>query len=156
MRPCSQPEREAGRYPDPGRQGFTITQLIARTGPRRFFLNFAPRVMPLSDLAATALVQNGSRVIYRLLLAAPRQGGGSAQYQAWLESQIKAQAIKGVRIESLESGSPQMQSTWNAPTVSCRWSACCRPCWRPWPWPWRRAASCCATSMPAPCCAAWA
>ena len=97
-----------------GDKAFTVTQLIASEPDRgASFLNFAPRVMlPLSDLAATALVQNGSRVSYRLLLSAPpAKAADLAQYQAWLESQIKAQSIKGVRIESLESGSPQMQST---------------------------------------------
>ncbi|MCC7598115.1 FtsX-like permease family protein [Janthinobacterium sp. FW305-129] len=97
-----------------GDKAFTVTQLIASEPDRgASFLNFAPRVMlPLSDLAATALVQNGSRVSYRLLLSAPpAKAAELAQYQAWLESQIKAQSIKGVRIESLESGSPQMQST---------------------------------------------
>ncbi|WP_035821451.1 ABC transporter permease [Janthinobacterium sp. RA13] len=97
-----------------GDKAFTVTQLIASEPDRgASFLNFAPRVMlPLGDLAATALVQNGSRVSYRLLLSAPpAKAAELAQYQAWLEGQIKTQAIKGVRIESLESGSPQMQST---------------------------------------------
>ena len=97
-----------------GDKAFTVTQLIASEPDRgASFLNFAPRVMlPLGDLAATALVQNGSRVSYRLLLSAPpAKAAELAQYQARLESQIKTQAIKGVRIESLESGSPQMQST---------------------------------------------
>ncbi len=97
-----------------GDKAFTVTQLIAAEPDRgASFLNFAPRVMlPLSDLAATALVQNGSRVSYRLLLSAPpAKAAELAQYQAWLENQIKTQAIKGVRVESLESGSPQMQST---------------------------------------------
>src|SRR5471032_63453 len=97
-----------------GDKNFTVTQLIAAEPDRgASFLNFAPRVMlPLGDLAATALVQDGSRVSYRLLLSAPQNKATDiAVYQSWLEGQIKQQAIKGVRIESLESGSPQMQST---------------------------------------------
>src|SRR5476649_1984373 len=97
-----------------GDKNFTVTQLIAAEPDRgASFLNFAPRVMlPLGDLAATALVQDGSRVSYRLLLSAPQNKAADiAAYQSWLEAQIKQQAIKGVRIESLESGSPQMQST---------------------------------------------
>ncbi|MBB5367540.1 MULTISPECIES: ABC transporter permease [unclassified Janthinobacterium] len=97
-----------------GDKNFTVTQLIAAEPDRgASFLNFAPRVMlPLGDLAATALVQDGSRVSYRLLLSAPQNKATDiAAYQSWLEGQIKQQAIKGVRIESLESGSPQMQST---------------------------------------------
>ncbi|MET3130502.1 putative ABC transport system permease protein [Oxalobacteraceae bacterium GrIS 1.11] len=98
-----------------GEQTFTIAQLIAAEPDRgASFLNFAPRVMlPLAQLTATGLVQNGSRVSYRLLLAtAPGAPPGAvAAYQAWLQAQIKAGAVKGVRIESLESGRPEMQAT---------------------------------------------
>ncbi len=98
-----------------GEKRFTIAQLIASEPDRgAAFLNFAPRVMlPLSELAATGLVQNGSRLTYRLLLAAPSVGqdGAVAGYQRWLEAQIKDGAVKGVRIDSLESGRPEMQST---------------------------------------------
>ncbi|KAB8043537.1 ABC transporter permease [Janthinobacterium aquaticum] len=97
-----------------GDKAFTVTQLIASEPDRgASFLNFAPRVMlPLSDLPATALVQDGSRVSYRLLLSAPpARAGEIASFQGWVEQQISTQNIKGVRVESLESGSPQMQST---------------------------------------------
>ena len=97
-----------------GDKRFTVTQLIASEPDRgASFLNFAPRVMlPLADLAATALVQTGSRVSYRLLLSAPAgKSADIAAYQAWVEQQISKQAIKGVRVESIESGNPQMQST---------------------------------------------
>ncbi len=97
-----------------GEKRFTVTQLIASEPDRgASFLNFAPRVMlPLGDLAATALVQDGSRVSYRLLLSAPAsQAKEIASYQAWVEKQISEQSIKGVRVESIESGNPQMQST---------------------------------------------
>jgi putative ABC transport system permease protein len=96
-----------------GDKQFRITQLIA-TEPDRgaSFLNFAPRVMlPLADLAATALVQDGSRVSYRLLLSAPNGTRTVSEFQTWLQAQIAAKNIKGVRIESLESGRPEMQST---------------------------------------------
>ncbi|MDC8759359.1 ABC transporter permease [Janthinobacterium fluminis] len=98
-----------------GERRFTIAQLIASEPDRgAAFLNFAPRVMlPLSELDATGLVQTGSRVTYRLLLAAPAQGGEGAvaAYRRWLEAHIKSAAVKGVRIDSLESGRPEMQST---------------------------------------------
>ena len=97
-----------------GDKSFTVTQLIASEPDRgASFLNFAPRVMlPLADLAATALVQDGSRVSYRLLLSAPAgKSAEIASYQAWVEKQISQQTIKGVRVESIESGNPQMQST---------------------------------------------
>ena len=97
-----------------GDKSFTVTQLIASEPDRgASFLNFAPRVMlPLADLAATALVQDGSRVSYRLLLSAPAgKSAEIASYQTWVEKQISQQTIKGVRVESIESGNPQMQST---------------------------------------------
>jgi putative ABC transport system permease protein len=98
-----------------GEREFTIARLIASEPDRgATFLNFAPRVMlPLEQLASTGLVQDGSRLSYRLLLAAaPGQPDDAvAAYQGWLEKRIEAGAIKGVRIESLETGRPEMQST---------------------------------------------
>ena len=98
-----------------GDKHFKIAQLIASEPDRgASFLNFAPRVMlPLADLEATALVQNGSRVSYRLMLAAPpnAQSAAVSAYQTWLEAKLKADGVKGVRVESLESGRPEMRST---------------------------------------------
>jgi putative ABC transport system permease protein len=55
-----------------GDKAFTITQLIAAEPDRGALPELrSARDAALSDLAATALVQNGSRVIYRLLLSAP-------------------------------------------------------------------------------------
>jgi putative ABC transport system permease protein len=74
------------------------------------FMNFAPRVMlRMSDLAATNLVQNGSRVTYRLLVAG--KPANVEAFQRWMQSSIESENIKGVRIESLESGRPEMRST---------------------------------------------
>jgi putative ABC transport system permease protein len=99
-----------------GDKTFRITEFIAVEPDRgAAFLSFAPRVMlSLGDLAATALVQDGSRVTYRLLLAAgpgPDQGTAVADFQAWIEAQIKQNNVKGVRLDSLETGRPEMQST---------------------------------------------
>ncbi|UGQ45258.1 ABC transporter permease [Massilia endophytica] len=98
-----------------GEKVFRVAQLIA-TEPDRGtgFLNFAPRVMlPLSDLPATKLVQDGSRVSYRLLLAAPApsDAGALRAYGEWLRETIKRGNIKGVRIDSLEDGRPEMRAT---------------------------------------------
>lgn len=94
---------------------FKIAQLIAAEPDRgTSFLNFSPRVMlPLANLESTGLIQFGSRVSYRLLLAAPSNEARSdvASYKLWLEEQIKAANIKGVEIESLESGRPEMSAT---------------------------------------------
>ena len=64
------------------------------------FINFAPRVMlSMADLASTNLIQDGSRVTYRLLLSgAARQ---IQDFQKWVESDISRENLKGVRIEGL-------------------------------------------------------
>ena len=78
-------------------------------------MSFAPRVMIASeDLAATKLVQPASRVTYRLAVAsaveAGRAGEQAAQrYLNWAQEQAKG--LHGVRIESLESGRPEMRQT---------------------------------------------
>jgi putative ABC transport system permease protein len=98
-----------------GDRGFTVARLIASEPDRGAgFLNFAPRVMlALSDLDATHLIQPGSRVSYRLLVAAPTpaQADVAAAYGQWLQQQIQARNVKGVRIESLETGRPEMRAT---------------------------------------------
>ena len=98
-----------------GDKDFTITQLIASEPDRgASFANFAPRVMlSTADLAATGLIDNGSRVTYRLQVAAPtsRALPAVAAYEAWLKERIEAGAIKGVRVESLENGRPEMRAT---------------------------------------------
>jgi putative ABC transport system permease protein len=77
------------------------------------FLSFAPRVMLNdADLAATGLIQPASRVTYRLAVASP--GGRDAdvrRFVQWAEETIESQHLRGVRIESLESGRPEMRQT---------------------------------------------
>jgi putative ABC transport system permease protein len=74
------------------------------------FMNFAPRVMlHMSDLAATNLIQAGSRVTYRLLVAG--QPAAVEPYRQWVESRIERDPVQGIRIESLESGRPEMRAT---------------------------------------------
>ncbi|MES2932866.1 MAG: FtsX-like permease family protein [Pseudomonadota bacterium] len=94
-----------------GDKQFTVAKVIV-TEPDRgaAFMNFAPRVMlSETDLAATALIQNGSRVTYRLLVAgAPDQ---AEAFQKWLQAKIDAGNFKGVRLESLETGRPEMRDT---------------------------------------------
>ena len=97
-----------------GERSFKVARLIAVEPDRgASFMNFAPRVMlPLADLAATALVQPGARVTYRLLLAAPPGRADQVQaYEDWLKERIKTGGTKGVRIDSLEAGRPEMRST---------------------------------------------
>ena len=74
------------------------------------FLNFAPRVMiNAADLAATRLVQPASRVGYRFAVAGP--DAQVAQFAAWADAEAKKPEVRGVRVESLESGRPEMKQT---------------------------------------------
>ncbi|WP_374005953.1 ABC transporter permease [Delftia lacustris] len=78
------------------------------------FMNFAPRVMITSaDLAATGLVQPASRITYRLAVAGAGDGSEAAvqRYRVWAEQQAKAPGVHGVRVESLDSGRPEMRQT---------------------------------------------
>ncbi|WP_348752666.1 FtsX-like permease family protein [uncultured Aquincola sp.] len=77
------------------------------------FISFAPRVMlAMADLPATGLIQPASRVTYRLAVAAP--GNSLAEvgrYVNEVKQRIERDALRGVDVESLESGSPQMRRT---------------------------------------------
>ena len=77
------------------------------------FLNFAPRIMlNAADLPATGLVQPASRVTYRLAVAAPAgKEAAVRRYTDWAGGVIKSQGLRGVRVESLESGRPEMRQT---------------------------------------------
>jgi putative ABC transport system permease protein len=78
------------------------------------FLSFAPRVlMNEADLPATGLIQPASRVTYRLAVAAPDGTGDAAvdRFVQWADAQVKAGAPRGVRIESLANGRPEMRQT---------------------------------------------
>ncbi|HEY1092790.1 MAG TPA: FtsX-like permease family protein, partial [Burkholderiaceae bacterium] len=77
------------------------------------FMSFAPRVlMAEADLAATGLVQPASRITYRLALgAAPKQSAALREFIKRTEGLVKDQQFRGVRIESLESGRPEMRQT---------------------------------------------
>ena len=74
------------------------------------FLNFAPRVMLNdADLPGTGLIQPASRVTYRMAVAGA--DARVAAFVAWAESHIKSQALRGMRVESLETGRPEMRQT---------------------------------------------
>jgi putative ABC transport system permease protein len=77
------------------------------------FLSFAPRAMlNADDLAATGLVQPASRVTYRLMLVAPPGGeAGLREFSRWAQAQLDSGTLRGVRIESLEGGRPEMRQT---------------------------------------------
>jgi putative ABC transport system permease protein len=98
-----------------GDKTFVVAQLIASEPDRGpSFANFAPRVMlALADLNATGLLENGARVTYRLQLAAPSNNDMArvGAFETWVKARIEAGAIKGVRVESLENGRPEMRAT---------------------------------------------
>ncbi|MDG5977485.1 hypothetical protein H010_19672 [Hydrogenophaga taeniospiralis CCUG 15921] len=74
------------------------------------FMSFAPRVMiNAADLPATGLVQPASRLTYRLAVA----GGDPAvkRFVDWAKAQIEQPGVRGLRLESLEGGRPEMQRT---------------------------------------------
>ena len=97
-----------------GDSALQIAQIIALEPDRGTgFMSFAPRVMlNQADLAATGLIQPASRVGYRLALAAPAgREAALRDYVAWAEERIKAVPLRGVRVESLQSGRPEMRQT---------------------------------------------
>ncbi len=77
------------------------------------FASFAPRVMlNVADLAATGLVQPASRVTYRLAVAADTvRDAKVAEFVSWAEAELKAKSLRGIRIESLATGRPEMRQT---------------------------------------------
>ncbi len=78
------------------------------------FLSFAPRVLfHEADLAATALIQPASRVTYRFAVAADGRTAAAdvRRFVTWAQQQVDTQRLRAVRIESLESGRPEMQLT---------------------------------------------
>jgi putative ABC transport system permease protein len=77
------------------------------------FASFAPRVMlNAADLAATGLVQPASRISYRLAVAADAgKDARVAEFVDWAEAEIKAKGLRGLRIESLATGRPEMRQT---------------------------------------------
>lgn len=97
-----------------GDSALQIAQIIALEPDRGTgFMSFAPRVLlNQADLQATGLIQPASRVNYRLALAAPAgREAALRDYVAWAEDRIKAVPLRGVRVESLQSGRPEMRQT---------------------------------------------
>ncbi len=104
-----------------GEQRLRITRLVVQEPDRGTgFLGFSPRVlMNDADLAATGLVQPASRVTWRLMVAAPGNRGGAdtgvREFLRWADAEVgRGQAdntLRGVRVESLQSGRPEMQQT---------------------------------------------
>jgi putative ABC transport system permease protein len=74
------------------------------------FMNFAPRMlMNSADLDATALIQPASRVTWRYAVVGPDVA--AKNFLAWAEAESKKPEVRGVRVESLEAGRPEMRQT---------------------------------------------
>jgi putative ABC transport system permease protein len=88
-------------------------ELILESDRGSGFTNFAPRVMiHEADLPATGLIQPASRVRYRLAMALPKDDPqGARQLAAKLEDAVALRGFRGVQIESLASGRPEMRQT---------------------------------------------
>ncbi|MBK7613685.1 MAG: FtsX-like permease family protein [Burkholderiales bacterium] len=97
-----------------GDASLKISRLIVLEPDRgNGFSSFAPRVMlNQADLDATGLVQPASRVSYRLAAAAPLGREAAAQgFARWAQAAMSAGEIKGMRVETLETGRPEMRQT---------------------------------------------
>ncbi|HEY3048836.1 MAG TPA: FtsX-like permease family protein [Polaromonas sp.] len=98
-----------------GDASFKLARVIVQEPDRGAgFISFSPRVMVnQADVAATGLIQPASRTSYRLAVAGDDKAVSA--YVRWATDEIKKPAaesgIRGVRLESLESGSPEMRQT---------------------------------------------
>lgn len=100
-----------------GDASFKITRIITQEPDRGAgFISFSPRAMVNEqDVAATNLIQPASRTNYRFAVAGDDKA--VAAYIKWAALEIKKpfdqSGVRGVRLESLESGSPEMRQTLN-------------------------------------------
>ncbi|HNE60234.1 MAG TPA: FtsX-like permease family protein [Ottowia sp.] len=94
-----------------GDSALRITELIALEPDRGTgFMSFAPRVlMNAADLPATGLVQPASRITWRLALAGPEPA--VQRYRAWAEAELARPGMAGLRLETLDTGRPEMRTT---------------------------------------------
>ena len=94
-----------------GERELRIAALIEREPDRGAgFMNFAPRVMlHVDDLASTGLLQPASRVTWRMAVAGP--DAAAEAFVRWARSEVERPEVRGVQIESLEGGRPEMRQT---------------------------------------------
>ncbi len=94
-----------------GDASLRITKIIVNEPDRGAgFMNFAPRVMiNRADIDATRLIQPASRLTYRMAVA-----GEEARIKAfvvWALEEVKNPQVRGVRVESLQGGRPELGQT---------------------------------------------
>ena len=94
-----------------GDSSFTIARVIVVEPDRGAgFMSFAPRVMiNNADLPATGLVQPASRLNYRLAVVGDE--ARVARFNQWAQAEVEKPGVRGIRLESLEGGRPEMQQT---------------------------------------------
>ena len=74
------------------------------------FMNFAPRIMINQvDVQATGLIQPASRLTYRLAVAGEEQAVQG--FVDWAQAQVVARTVRGIRIEALQGGRPELSTT---------------------------------------------
>ena len=96
-----------------GDKSFQISALIDREPDRGAgFMNFAPRVMiHQSDVKATGLIQPASRVSYRMAVAGEESQTQVQKFINWAREEVARPEVRGIQIESMESGRPEMRQT---------------------------------------------
>ncbi|UJP05200.1 MAG: FtsX-like permease family protein [Nitrosomonas sp.] len=122
-------EREAGKIPQPGTLWIDekiMTRLELKSGDRVDvgaaqlevaelvmkepdhsvgFINLGPRaMMNAADLEKTALIQEGSRISYQLLIAGDEKN--VQQYRDWVKSRL----VRGQRIEGIRDARPEIKA----------------------------------------------
>ncbi|MFM2112581.1 MAG: hypothetical protein RLZZ271_1241, partial [Pseudomonadota bacterium] len=98
-----------------GNASLRIAAVIANEPDRGAgFMNFAPRVlMNESDLPSTQLVQPASRITWRFAVTgdAPKVKRFREHVEKRLTTESTLADMRGLRVESLESGRPEMRQT---------------------------------------------
>ena len=96
-----------------GDKSFQISALIDREPDRGAgFMNFAPRVMlNQSDIQATGLIQPASRLSYRMAVAGDESQNNVQKFITWAREEVAKPEVRGVQVESMESGRPEMRQT---------------------------------------------
>ncbi|MGK6309546.1 ABC transporter permease [Variovorax sp. DT-64] len=94
-----------------GDAGLRIARVITLEPDRGAgFMSFAPRVMlNKADVPRTGLVQPASRVSYRFAVAGDTLA--VKRFSDWADATLKKGEVRGIRLDSFESGRPEMRQT---------------------------------------------
>jgi putative ABC transport system permease protein len=94
-----------------GQRSFVVRHILIQEPDRGAgFMNFAPRVLINgADLDATGLVQPASRISWRFALVG--EAKAVAHYQQWMTQLLADQPMRGVQLESMQLGRPEMRQT---------------------------------------------